>query len=92
MFSVPPVLGLPEPGLRPCVPDDRDVEPEFPEPPDDELPLLHAAMTDTAATRPTLEANAWERFRIETLLSIPCNPHEVVHGGAVTGGRFSLRA
>src|SRR5450631_1394254 len=80
MFRVPPVLGLPVPGLRPCVPDDRDVEPEFPEPPDDELPLLlQAATTDAAATRPTPEANALERFRIDTLLSIPCISREAVH-------------
>ncbi len=80
MFRVPPLLGLPEPGLRPCVPDDSDTdEPEFPEPPDDELPL-HAAMTDATATRPTPEANALERFRIDTLLSISCIPVNVVHG------------
>src|SRR5450755_3087884 len=79
MFRVPPLWGVPEPGLRPWVPDDSEVEPEPPEPPDDELPLLHAAMTDTAATRPTLEANALERFRIDTLLSIPCISREAVH-------------
>src|ERR1700753_3337194 len=73
MYNVPPVLGLPEPGLMAWVPELRDVEPPVllvppPLPDDDEPP--HAATTAARATTHTPGVNALKLFRIDTLLSL----------------------
>jgi hypothetical protein len=73
MFRVPPLLGVPEPGFTPWTPDDRDAEPEPPPELDDELPP-HAATTTAKAVRPTPEANAVVRLRIDALLSSCASP------------------
>src|SRR5262245_15787508 len=82
MFSVPPVLGVPEPGFTPCHP--ATVGP-LGLPDDDVEPLLHAAARSARAARAAPAAKPREHFRIETLLLLMV-VSEVRFAGAVAGG------